>query len=138
MHLNSMSRAMVAKLAGMDRQTLRDWVIRYKERGVSGHGDRWGAERPTEVDDGQLAVVKAAILRAASRAGDAKPAQRIADVVALIEERTGVSYSLSGAHQLMQAMGLSYQRPGPAILTLARRHASVLTRSPGRAEADRA
>ncbi len=34
--LDGMSRATAAKLAGMDRQTLRDWVIRYNERGVSG------------------------------------------------------------------------------------------------------
>lgn len=90
--LDGMSRAMAAKLAGMDRQTLRDWVIRYNERGVPGLGDRWGAGRPTAVDDGQLAVVKAAILQAASRAGDAKPALRIVDVAALIEARTDVSY----------------------------------------------
>ena len=86
--LDGMSRAMAAKLAGMDRQTLRDWVIRYNERGVLGLGDRWGGGRPTAVNDGQLAVVKAAILQAASRAGDAKPALRIVDVAALIEERT--------------------------------------------------
>ena len=52
--LDGMSRAMAAKLAGMDRQTLRDWVIRYNERGVAGLGDRWGPGRPTAVDDGQL------------------------------------------------------------------------------------
>jgi hypothetical protein len=38
--LDGMSRAMAAKLAGTDRQTLRDWVIRYIERGVPGLGDR--------------------------------------------------------------------------------------------------
>jgi len=52
--LDGMSRATAAKLAGMDRQTLRDRVIRYNEHGVSGLGDRWGAGRPTAVDDGQL------------------------------------------------------------------------------------
>lgn len=112
--LDGMSRATAAKLAGMDRQTLRDWVIRYNERGVPGLGDRWGPGRPTAVDDGQLAVVKAAILQAASRAGDAKPALRIVDVAALIEERTGVNYSISGAHRLMQTMGLSYQKTRPS------------------------
>ncbi len=72
--LDGMGRAMAAKLASMDRQTLRDLVIRYEECGVPGLGDRWDPGRPTAVDDGQLAVVKAAILQVASRAGDAKPA----------------------------------------------------------------
>ena len=34
--LDGMSRAEAAKCAGMDRQTLRDWVIRYNEHGVAG------------------------------------------------------------------------------------------------------
>jgi transposase len=97
----------------MDRQTLRDWVIRYNEHGVDGLGDRWGAGRPTAVSEGQLAAVKGAILEAACRSGDAKPAFRIVDVAALIEERTGVRYSISGAHRLMKTMELSYQKTRP-------------------------
>lgn len=112
--LDGMSRAMAAKLAGMDRQTLRDWVIRYNEHGVDGLGDRWGAGRPTAVGEGELAGVKAAILQAVCRSGDAKPASRIVYVAAMIEERTGVRYSVSGAHRLMKTMGLSYQKTRPS------------------------
>ena len=112
--LDGMSRATAAKLAGMDRQTLRDWVIRYNEHGVDGLGDRWGAGRPTAVSEGQLAAVKAAILQAACRSGDNKPGFRIVDVAAIIEERTGVRYSVSGAHRLMRTMGLSYQKSRPS------------------------
>jgi transposase len=112
--LDGMSRAMAAKLAGMDRQTLRDWVIRYNAHGVDGLGDRWGAGRPTAVSEGELAAVKAAILQAVCRSGDAKPAFRIVDVAAMIEERTGVRYSVSGAHRLMKTMGLSYQKTRPS------------------------
>lgn len=112
--LEGMSRATAARLAGMDRQTLRDWVIRYNEHGIEGLGDRWGAGRPTAVSEGQLAAVKGAILGAACRSGDAKPAFRIVDVAALIEERTGVRYSISGAHRLMKTMGLSYQKTQPS------------------------
>jgi transposase len=112
--LDRMSRAMAAKLAGMDRQTLRDWVIRYNEHGVAGLGDRWGGGRPTAVSEGELAAVKAAILQAVCRSGDAKPAYRIVDVAAMIEERTGVRYSVSGTHRLMKTMGLSYQKTRPS------------------------
>jgi transposase len=34
--LEGMDRASAARLAGMDRQTLRDWVHRYKEEGIAG------------------------------------------------------------------------------------------------------
>lgn len=34
------SRTTAARTAGMDRQTLRDWVIRYNEEGVDGLRDR--------------------------------------------------------------------------------------------------
>ena len=36
-----MSREASAQAAGMDRQTQRDWVIRYNEIGIDGLLDRW-------------------------------------------------------------------------------------------------
>jgi hypothetical protein len=44
--LDGMSRAEAAKCAGMDRQTLRDWVIRYNAHGVAGLSDNWNGGRP--------------------------------------------------------------------------------------------
>src|SRR5512145_2534951 len=44
--LGGLSRAAAAASAGMDRQTLRDWVIRYNEHGVAGLCDRWKGGRP--------------------------------------------------------------------------------------------
>jgi transposase len=38
--LEGRARAEAAQTCGMDRQTLRDWVIRYNEHGVSGLADR--------------------------------------------------------------------------------------------------
>ena len=101
-------------LAGMDRQTLRDWVVRYNEAGVEGLGDRWGSGRPVAVSEGELAVVKAKVLEASCRSGDAAPPLRIVDVAELIEARTGVRYSLSGAHRLMKTLDLSYQKTRPS------------------------
>ena len=34
--LDGMERGRAARLAGMDRQTLRDWVIRFNAEGVEG------------------------------------------------------------------------------------------------------
>ena len=49
------SRTEAARSAGMDRQTLRDWVIRYNEEGVDGLRDRPRPGRPGQLNDGQLA-----------------------------------------------------------------------------------
>ena len=44
--LSGMSRAEAARSACMDRQTLRDWVIRHNEHGVTGLCDNWNGGRP--------------------------------------------------------------------------------------------
>ena len=49
------SRTVAARTAGMDRQTLRDWVVRYNEEGVAGLCDRPRPGRPGQLNDGQLA-----------------------------------------------------------------------------------
>jgi len=38
--LDGASRGAAARAGGMDRQTLRDWVIRYNEEGIKGLRDR--------------------------------------------------------------------------------------------------
>jgi hypothetical protein len=57
--LDGMSRAVAAEQAGMDRQTLRDWVIRFNAVGVKGLCDRPRSGRPSFLNEGQLASLKA-------------------------------------------------------------------------------
>jgi transposase len=45
--LEGMDRGEAARLAGMDRQTLRDWVLRFNAEGVEGLRDRPKSGRPT-------------------------------------------------------------------------------------------
>jgi len=47
--LCGMSRKAAPEAAGMDRQTLRDWVIRYNAHGLDGLCDRWGDGRPARL-----------------------------------------------------------------------------------------
>ena len=55
MVLEGASRTDAARAGGMDRQTLRDWVIRYNEDGVAGLLDRPRAGRPAQLSAAQLA-----------------------------------------------------------------------------------
>jgi transposase len=53
--LDGMSRADAARLGGMDRQTLRDWVHRFNERGPEGCRDNWVREKPRRLTQAQQA-----------------------------------------------------------------------------------
>ena len=61
--LDGMSRERAAHQAGMDRQTLRDWVIRFNAAGIDGLRDRPRSGRPPFLDEGQMAALKAIVLR---------------------------------------------------------------------------
>src|SRR3712207_9461942 len=50
--LEGMSRAEAARLAGMERQALRDAVVRYKAEGPPGLHDRRRSGRPEVVQEG--------------------------------------------------------------------------------------
>jgi transposase len=54
--LDGIDRGQAARQAGMDRQTLRDWVIRFNAEGVAGLRDRPKSGGRTWLDDGQLAT----------------------------------------------------------------------------------
>ena len=53
--LEGASRTAAARAGGMDRQTLRDWVIRYNEAGVDGLRDRPRSGRRPRLNAAQLA-----------------------------------------------------------------------------------
>ena len=58
MVLDGFSREDAARLCGMDRQTLRDWVHRYNKEGLDRLGDRARSGRPASlswVEQGKLA-----------------------------------------------------------------------------------
>src|SRR5215211_2552947 len=44
--LDGMSRTEAARVGGMDRQTLRDWVHRFNERGPEGLKNSWSKGNP--------------------------------------------------------------------------------------------
>src|SRR3954466_12245462 len=60
--LDGMNREEAARAAGMDRQTLRDWVHRYNAEGIEGLRDRPRPGRPCALDEGRQAAPKGLIL----------------------------------------------------------------------------
>src|SRR5271155_2901761 len=68
--LEGMDRASAARLAGMDRQTLRDWVHRYNAEGIAGLSNRPLPGRAQKLTEGQMASLKAIVLRGPNPAVD--------------------------------------------------------------------
>src|SRR5260370_34789567 len=60
--LCGMSRAAAAESAGLARQTLRDWVIRYNAHGVAGLCDRWKGGRPSLLTADEQAELLAIVM----------------------------------------------------------------------------
>ena len=111
--LGGMSREAAARAAGMDRQTLRDWVHRYNAEGVGGLRDRPRAGRPCRLDEGRQATLKALVLRGPRLAWDGRVAWRARDLRDLVERRFGVGYSETGILRLLHGLDLSWQKARP-------------------------
>ena len=111
--LDGMSREQAAKQAGMDRQTLRDWVIRFNAEGMDGLRDRPRSGRPASLDEGQMAAFKALVLRGPNPERDGVSSWTAKDLCRIVENRFGVSYSGNGMLDLLHGLGLSWQKTRP-------------------------
>jgi transposase len=111
--LEGMSRDGAAKQAGMDRQTLRDWVLRFNQAGVEGLHDRPRRGRPSFLTEGQLATFKAWVLRGPDPERDGRSSWTAKDLCRLVEDRFAVSYSENGMLRLLHELGLSWQKTRP-------------------------
>jgi transposase len=111
--LDGMSRERAARQAGMDRQTLRDWVIRFNAEGVEGLRDRPKSGRPTWLDEGQQAAFKALVLRGPDPERDGVSSWRAKDLCRMVAARFGVVYSENGMLRLLHDLGLSWQKARP-------------------------
>jgi putative transposase len=111
--LDGMARGQAARQAGMDRQTLRDWVVRFNAEGMDGLRDRPKSGRPVWLDDGQLAALKALVLRGPDPERDGVSTWRAQDLCRIVERRCGVRYSENGMLRLLHDLGLSWQKARP-------------------------
>jgi transposase len=62
MILDGLSREDAACQAGMDRQTLRDWVLRYNDLGVEGLISRTAPGRASKLTDAQMQELRALVV----------------------------------------------------------------------------
>jgi len=98
---DGMSRAEAAKLGGMDRQTLRDWVHRFNEAGPEGLKNRAGAGRPRRLTEAQMQELSTIVETGPDPVIDGVVRWRRVDLQRVIEERFGVRYSERSISELL-------------------------------------
>jgi transposase len=112
--LCGMSRAEAARSAGMDRQTLRDWVIRYNTHGVAGLSDNWQGGRPPILTLDEQAELLAAVMAGPDPERDGFCAYTRDDLVALAEKKFGKTMHPTSMGRLLRKLGLSRQKARPS------------------------
>lgn len=108
-----MSREAAARAAGMDRQTLRDWVHRFNADGLAGLRDQPRPGRPVWLSEGEQATLKAIVLRGPDPDRDGVCTWRIVDLCRIAAERFGVTYREGAMLRLVKSLDLSWQKTRP-------------------------
>lgn len=112
--LDGMSREDAARFAGMDRQTLRDWVLRYNEHGIEGLYDRWCDGRPPRLDAQEQAELLGIVLAGSDPETTGISAYTREDLAAICEQRFGKSFHPSSMSRVLKRLGLSRQKTRPS------------------------
>jgi len=111
--LDGMNRTEAARIGGMDRQTLRDWVHRFNERGPDGLKDNWSKGNPPRLSPGQRAELAQIVETGPDRAVHGVVRWRRVDLQHVIAERFGVVYHERSVGKLLHQLGFSHLSARP-------------------------
>ena len=106
--LDGMNRTQAARIGGMDRQTLRDWVHRFNERGPAGLLDGWSKGPEPRLSEAQRAELAHLVETGPDRAVHGVVRWRRIDLKHLIAERFGVVYHERTVGKLLHRLGFSH------------------------------
>lgn len=106
--LDGMSRWEAAKIGGMDRQTLRDWVHRFNAHGPAGLKDTYRRGNPRRLSAAQQAELARIVETGPDTAIDGVVRWRRIGLQRVIEERFGVEYHERTVGKLLRALGFSH------------------------------
>lgn len=112
--LEGMSRAEAARLAGMERQALRDAVVRYNAEGLAGLHDRPKGRPARRLTEDEEAALAAVILKGPDPERDGTCAWTRADLCRWLAGAFGKTYHPSSLSRVLRRMGFSRQKARPA------------------------
>src|ERR1700687_2427117 len=107
MVLDGYARRLAAQACGMDRQTLRDWGIRYNAEGFAGLAARPRPGRPAALSDGQRAEVAQWVQSGPDRKTDGVVRWRCADLRDRIAAHFGIRMHERSVGKLLHTLDFS-------------------------------
>src|SRR3954470_18186008 len=103
-----MSRTEAARIGGMDRETLRDCVHRFNERGLDGLKDAWSKGNPSRLSPDQQVELARLVETGPDRAVHGVVRWRRIDLQRLIAERFGVIYHERTVGKVLKQLGFTH------------------------------
>jgi putative transposase len=111
--LDGASRAEAAKIGGMDRQTLRDWVHRFNDEGPDGLINHTAPGPTPKLTKAQKAGLAALVAQGPIPAIDGVVRWRAVDLRQWVYEEFGISLSDSTVYRLLAELGFSHVSARP-------------------------
>ena len=111
--LDGLSRAEAARLVGLERQALRDAVVRYNAEGLEGLRDRPKPGRPSTLSEAEQAVLVAAILRGPDLEQDGGVEWTLPMLCRWIEGRFDKRLHPASLSRVVRGLDLSRQKTRP-------------------------
>ena len=102
------TRLEAARIGGMDRQTLVDWVHAYNNRGIDGLINRASPGRPSKLTDEQKAELKALVEEGPDPDKDGLVRWRRIDLARIAKDRFGVSVHADTIGRMLHELGFSH------------------------------
>src|SRR4051794_39528900 len=106
--VDGMNRTEAARIGGMDRQTLRDWVHRFNAHGPDGLLDNWSKGPEPRLSEAQRAMIAELVETGPDRAVHGVVRWRWIDLQRVILERFGVAYHERTIGKLLKRLGFAH------------------------------
>jgi transposase len=111
--VEGMSRQDAARIGGMDRQTLRDWVHRFNEQGPEGLKNARHDGPAPRLSQDQQAELAALVEVGPDPAADGVVRWRRVDLQRVIEDRFGIHYHERSVGKILKKLGFSHVSARP-------------------------
>src|SRR5271157_6412982 len=111
--LDGSSREQAAKIGGMDRQTLRDWVIRFNAQGPDGLVNKSSPGAPGKLTDEHKAFLTRLVEEGPIPAVDGVVRWRACDLIMRLHEEFGISVSDDTVYRALKDLSFSHVSARP-------------------------
>jgi transposase len=111
--LEGYPREAAAQLNGMDRQTLRDWVLRYNAEGLAGLRSRRSPGRPPALNEAQMEELRSMVLEGPDLERNKVVRWRCADLRVEIASLWSVSLAERTVGKLLRRLRMTRLQPRP-------------------------